>query len=100
MPTRLSTDKNECLLDLFIALANRQIVCIVVNDECHSDLGYEEQYKILYNILHNPIKSIEKTTKSDNEYRVIINEGFENEIMIEYEDDYMNESEISKSCDW
>tara|TARA_R110000868_G_scaffold120427_1_gene319585 strand:- start:336 stop:620 length:285 start_codon:yes stop_codon:yes gene_type:complete len=89
MPTRLSTDKNECLLDLFIALANRQIVCIVIDNECHYDLGYEGNYQILYNILNNPIKSIEKTTKSDNEYRVIINKDCDDETLIEYEDDFM-----------
>ncbi len=89
MPTTLSTDKTECLLDLFIALANRQIVCIVMGDECHYDLDYEEEYQILYNVLNNPINLIQKTTKSDNEYRIIVNEDFDDEIIIEYQDDFM-----------
>jgi len=90
MPTeKMTTDKNECLLNLFIALANNKIVCIVINDECKYDLNYNEKHLILFNILHSHITTAKMITRGYNEYRIIINEELPNEIMIDIEDDYM-----------
>ncbi len=90
MPTELmSTDINECLLDLFIALANDKIECININNkECYN-LSYEEKHLILYNISHMRIKTAKMTTIGYNGYRVIIDEELPDEVIIDINDDYM-----------
>ena len=89
MPTVITTDKTACLADLFIALAHNKIMSIVEYNESKNDLGYEEIHSYLYKILHQNIKSIKKEHKFHEEYRIIVNEDLEDEIMIEYEEDFM-----------
>ena len=85
----ITTNKDECMLSLFVALAHNRIECINDGDGEKYNLTYNEKHLIIYNVYHRPITSAKMTTIGYNAYRITIDEDLLDEVTIDIYDDYM-----------